>query len=330
MACESWAGLPGSGKTMSLIRRVTLDYRRKRQSKKLEERLVTVWSDIASFKVPGAIYISLFDDIVRAKLGIIVLDEAGIIMSARGFQKLPPEMMWMLLQHRHLGLDLYYTAQDWEGVDKALRTVTLYVHHCHYAKIINLFWNRLTTMSCKDSIGWEFHFFDKQIADLYSTLELIGNPFTGKGRGAVVGAAPPTHSSSTPLPGNRVFSGFYGYEKNHQLTPTQKYIKQWLSFLGMTDWRTKNYVKFFQTEYERFQWLRLFGLSLTDVPLSCTPETPWAIPPPASIHPQAEIFGQRSLPELNDSEAYEHVDRFWRPWSAEKLLEFRRAGLVNV
>jgi hypothetical protein len=65
------------------------------------------------------------DDLLSISDSILALDEAQGWFSARGWSKIPPEVLWRLSQVRHFGISLWFTTQTVDRVDKQLRQITL-------------------------------------------------------------------------------------------------------------------------------------------------------------------------------------------------------------
>lgn len=59
---------------------------------------------------------------------VLFIDEVGVLMPARFWQKFPVALMYRFSQSRKLRLDVYYTAQDIEDVDSFLRRKTQWVY----------------------------------------------------------------------------------------------------------------------------------------------------------------------------------------------------------
>lgn len=59
---------------------------------------------------------------------VVLLDEAGVLFSAREWQKFPAELGYLIAQGRRLRVDLVYTSQFIDQVDKILRELTEVAH----------------------------------------------------------------------------------------------------------------------------------------------------------------------------------------------------------
>jgi len=77
--------------------------------------------------------ITYFEDIteiLEAKDGVILFDEAQVLFSARQWETLPAEFQYKLQQHRKHRLDLYCTAQNMGTIDIMYRRLVQYWYHC--------------------------------------------------------------------------------------------------------------------------------------------------------------------------------------------------------
>ncbi len=59
---------------------------------------------------------------------VVLLDEAGVLFSAREWQHFPAELGYLIAQGRRLRVDLVYTSQFIDQVDKVLRELTEVAH----------------------------------------------------------------------------------------------------------------------------------------------------------------------------------------------------------
>lgn len=106
-------GKPGSGKTYIL-------------AKKAREFLlkgVDVYTNIPKFNYEGKNlhYFKEFRELVSAKNGVIILDEAQIFLNCRQWEELDPIFQYKLQQHRKHGLDIWGAVQSINRLDVVLR-----------------------------------------------------------------------------------------------------------------------------------------------------------------------------------------------------------------
>ena len=119
---EIYAGLPGSGKTYSMVARALEKMRQK-------GKLV-----YANFHVEGAEYYEPheFLDLEPGQRGAIVMtDELQNWMSSRHFHKLPAEWLHRTSQTRKKGMQWWVSSQHPGSIDKAVRDRAAFIHWCH-------------------------------------------------------------------------------------------------------------------------------------------------------------------------------------------------------
>lgn len=100
----------GSGKTLIASMLATSEAARGRP----------VW---ANYALVCATVLRSWDELVQLESGVVVLDEAHVEIDSRAFAN-NIQATSFLLQTRKLGLDLVYTTQGFDQVDKRLRTIT--------------------------------------------------------------------------------------------------------------------------------------------------------------------------------------------------------------
>lgn len=74
-----------------------------------------------------------FDDglpILDASHGLMLIDEAALTFDSRMYQSTPIEMLHKLMQVRKYGLEVWWSTQHLEYVDKRLRLITFESYHC--------------------------------------------------------------------------------------------------------------------------------------------------------------------------------------------------------
>lgn len=151
---EAYTGLPGAGKTYNMVKRAYQQYKGGRKI-------------YANFKTSFAIYFKELNEIYDVKNALILIDEAGIYLPAQAWQKIPFEFMRAIRQHRHNGLDLWYTAQDFQDVSTALRRVTQFQHDIN--KTAKICFTRTTNPRTKEKYGFDIHLLNKKVFALYDT-----------------------------------------------------------------------------------------------------------------------------------------------------------------
>jgi hypothetical protein len=84
-------------------------------------RLVTDLGDLLDITAEG---------VTKGRRLLVLLDEVHLWLPARQSLKLPPSVMQKLSQTRKSGFDLWWTAQHYGRVDKALRDITNWMWYC--------------------------------------------------------------------------------------------------------------------------------------------------------------------------------------------------------
>lgn len=155
---EAFTGLPGNGKT----------YNMSRKALNLMRRGKVVY---ANYQLKGSIYFKELDELANVKNALILVDEAGIYLPAQAWKNIPFEFIRQIRQHRHDGLDLWYTAQDMNDVATYLRRITQFQHD--YQKTAFMFFCRTTNPRTRAKYGFDITFLDKKVYTMYDTTENI-------------------------------------------------------------------------------------------------------------------------------------------------------------
>jgi len=122
VAVEAFVGYQGDGKTYTLAEIGLAAIAEGRQVAtnfflQGETRSVPEWIDVLRIGLEDGAW-------------LVLLDEMGQLAPARGWAKFPPAFMLLVTQTRKLGLDLYYSCQNLDQVDKYVRDVTSRVTRC--------------------------------------------------------------------------------------------------------------------------------------------------------------------------------------------------------
>lgn len=129
-----YTGKTGSGKTWSMVH----------DAFKQWKKGIDVYSNIPLFferrrhnfsKVGKIYYYESITELLSVSDGLILMDEAQVLMNARNWENLPLEFQWKLQQHRKHRLDLYATAQNMGTIDITLRRLVQDWKHCY-----SVFW----------------------------------------------------------------------------------------------------------------------------------------------------------------------------------------------
>lgn len=120
---RAYVGLLGSGKTSGMITEAVTQFRHTCRQ---------VYSDMSSLRFPGAVFLHPTDTEAIAAIdnGLVLMDEAGLVMSSAFWKDMSREVLEGLTMLRHNGLDLYYSTPSIDRVYKVLREITSEVIYC--------------------------------------------------------------------------------------------------------------------------------------------------------------------------------------------------------
>jgi zona occludens toxin (predicted ATPase) len=113
----AYVGLPGSGKTYLMSRDLIKEMAHKRK----------VWSN---YPLKGARRFDDLKQVLNVRRGVIAADELQMIAPSRLFRQLPTSYFALWTQGRHMGIDLWFTCQNFHRVDVSIRGVTNFVWVC--------------------------------------------------------------------------------------------------------------------------------------------------------------------------------------------------------
>lgn len=186
MTIEAFIGMPGQGKTYlmtrlayhkylkySKIKPEPPEWQKKIMSKQAYIRNVRHRHELRNRKIyanfplnlPNAVYYEQIEELFDVTNADILLDEAGLVAPAGMWKNIPFEVMQHWREHRHKGVNLWYTAQDLLDVAVALRRVTQFVNEVYRFGPFN-YWKTYNPKT-KVKYGGGFHLHDKDIAKLY-------------------------------------------------------------------------------------------------------------------------------------------------------------------
>lgn len=187
MTIEAYTGLPGQGKTYLMVRAAYFRYLKYSKIKKeppkwikkfmtkkmyfnnvknrLQLRNRKIYSNIR-IDLPNVIYYEQVEELFDVYNADILLDEASLIAPAGYWQAIPFEVMQHWREHRHKGVNLWYTAQELIDVATALRRVTQFVNDVERFGPFNR-WT-CTNPRSKAKYGGGLILHDANIAKLYA------------------------------------------------------------------------------------------------------------------------------------------------------------------
>lgn len=157
---ECWTGLPGMGKTYMMS---AMALKRMKKGKRV----------FSNYNLDGAERFKELSDLQNVSNATILIDEAGIYLPAQAWRNIPFEFIRQIRQHRHDGLDLWYTAQDMNDVATYLRRITQFEHAV--TRLWKFYYVRhYNPKNHKDRYGFDFGLFDfDNIGNSYNTRENI-------------------------------------------------------------------------------------------------------------------------------------------------------------
>lgn len=123
-------GLPGSGKT-TVATSIALKY------SGFKSRYRNVYHNILSMRVPGATYIDN-DCIGKYDLSdsLILIDEAQLFADSRDYKSFPKALKEFFFLHRHYNVDIFLFSQQWDSLDKKIRSITDRVFYIYKGKVL--------------------------------------------------------------------------------------------------------------------------------------------------------------------------------------------------
>ncbi|MGO0063940.1 zonular occludens toxin domain-containing protein (plasmid) [Brevibacillus fluminis] len=151
---EAFTGLPGQGKTYLMTR---LAMKKMRKGRKV----------YANYPLKGAERWTQVTELFNVRDAVILIDEAGLVAPAGFWKDIPFEVMAHWRQHRHKGVDLWYTAQSLKDVAVPLRRVTQFENKVQ--KMGPLIWWKCINPQTSDRFAGGFTIFDQAVADAYDS-----------------------------------------------------------------------------------------------------------------------------------------------------------------
>lgn len=164
---EAFIGLPGQGKTYNMTRKAYLKAKNYKRVIYSNYRL--------NFPEKDKIEVHYFKDIteiMNVNNALILVDEAGVFLPAQIWRNIPFEFLRFIRQHRHNGVDLWYTAQDLEDVAKPLRSLTQFAHNFNkLGKIVKEV--TINPRNPREKYSFDYHWLSNKYFAFYDTTEII-------------------------------------------------------------------------------------------------------------------------------------------------------------
>jgi len=274
-----FSGGLGAGKTYSMVAKCLSMFR--------EKRGVQVYTNISSLACPEAIHFCDISQLCDISHGLVLLDEAAIIIPAQFWQDVGRELLTRFNQLRKFGLDLLYTSQRENGANVNLRDLTNETVMC--SKLGPYTIQRKANPENKLSTGGHLVRRTAKIYGLYDTLETITQS-GGSGGLAVAGSLSTVARRRNaederrkeracavrerPLLAYHALFGWFGDQEHTYLprpaTEALAWLKETAAFDHGVPWHQQ-----VRRELRRREWLKIWGLAPADAPVDCTPESPW-------------------------------------------------------
>lgn len=293
-----YLGRAGEGKTSMMVRDA---------AERFAKQPVQVYTNMADTRFPYAVYIADLEELSRVGNGLVILDEASVVLSSRHWQRVPIEVLTMLAQHRHVGLDLWMTAQHENRADTVIRELAGEYIQCK--RFLHWVWMRETDPASKLSVKGRLGRLDTRYLGLYNTHEniefswggsVIGSPELRALLSARKSRSAPKARFAMPGPAPAVAREWRG--SSRVWTPEGRRALATLRASGLDlEACSESLVRY---QCERLRWLALFGLSVDEVPYWLTQDTPWAL----GFSPE-EVRAQRAAAAMVDADEKERSGR---------------------
>lgn len=121
MAVSLYFGLPGCGKT-TMVAKLAVDALS-------DDRYTYIYTNV-HVNIPGVTYIDN-ECIGKYELRdcLLLIDEATLFADSRDFKNFSKGRLEYFLEHRHRNTDIALFTQQWDGVDRKIRTITDRVYY---------------------------------------------------------------------------------------------------------------------------------------------------------------------------------------------------------
>ena len=169
---EGYLGLPGSGKSFTMVRAAYKARKRRPHLRVYSNMYVDLPGDGEFIKLES------WEQLLDAHDGLVLLDEINLWMPSRAWAKLPGPLLWKWAQVRKSGLDILWTAQHQARVDKLVRELTFMLYQMFTWRKLGFFVGKAYIGEVKKEFfaSWLFVPFDISIARRYDTYEEVSLP----------------------------------------------------------------------------------------------------------------------------------------------------------
>lgn len=265
---RAYTGLLGSGKTSSMI----TDAR-----KAFRETWVQIYSDMRSLKFPGAVYLhySQAAALGQVSRGLILLDEAGLVLSSRFWQSLDRSVIESMTMLRKNELDLFFATPDVSRVDKQLREIVSEIVVCRrFGKMVVQF---VYAPDGKTKTGTRFCPLAPRAWALFDSWETFGQHGEGVGRSDWLDDLREARLGPNRRPeAGAVFDVEPGCWVGNSFRWRSDAIQAWKWLLAQGVYAEgEERQALIRQELRRREWLRDFLMDPQRVPPTVTYEQPW-------------------------------------------------------
>jgi hypothetical protein len=164
---EGFVGLPGSGKTYWLS---FLGLKAMKKGRKV----------YSNYKLEGAIPYFDLKDVQNVRNGVILVDEINLICPSRWWDKFPTYLAYWWSQTRKNELDVYWTSQHQDRVDKIVKEITNYIWEIRKFplnfRMMNCYLPEQIGKVKRQSFGSKFFHLSKKTWKNFNTYERIEMP----------------------------------------------------------------------------------------------------------------------------------------------------------
>lgn len=161
---EGIVGLPGSGKTYWLSQ-IGLEAIKKNRPV------------YANYKLKGANYYTDLKQVMEVEKGVILIDEINLICPSRWWDRFPPKLAYWWSQTRKMELDVYWTSQHQDRVDKIVKEITNYIWEMRKLpfnfRIANCYLPEQIGKAKRERFGTKFFWLNKKVWENFNTYERI-------------------------------------------------------------------------------------------------------------------------------------------------------------
>lgn len=161
---EGFVGLPGSGKTYYISKLALEEIKKGRKV-------------YANYKLEGATYYEDLKEVCEVEKGIILVDEINLTCPSRWWDRFPPHLAYFWSQTRKQELDVYWTAQHQDRVDKIVREISNWIWKINYLpfrfRIMTKYLPEQINKVKKEKFGVKIFHIKKEVFKHYNTYERI-------------------------------------------------------------------------------------------------------------------------------------------------------------